>query len=114
MNTVRNSVRLIGRLGADPDVKTFENQKKLAKLNLATSESYTDQNGKKVDETQWHNLVMWGKQAEIAEKYLKKGTEIAVDGRLTSRSYEDKNGTKRYITEIVVREFSFVGAKKAD
>ncbi len=110
MNQVRNSVRLIGHLGQDPELKETA-KSKLVKLSLATSDSYKNEKGEKVEETQWHNLVAWGKQAEVAEKYLKKGSEIAIEGKLTSRSYEDKEGNKRFITEIVVRDFSFLGKK---
>lgn len=112
MNQVRNSVRLIGHLGQDPEFKEV-GKSKLVKFSLATKESYKNDKGEKVDETQWHNLIAWGKQAEIADKYLKKGSEIAVEGKLTNRSYEDKDGNRRYVHEIVVRDFSFVG-KKAD
>ena len=101
---------MIGHLGTDPELKET-GKSKLAKFALATNESYKNESGEKVEETQWHNLIAWGKQAEIAGKYLKKGTEIAIEGKLTSRSYEDKEGNKRYVTEIVVRDFSFLGKK---
>jgi single-strand DNA-binding protein len=110
MNQVRNSVRLIGHLGQDPELKAT-GKSKLAKFSLATNESYKNEKGEKVEETQWHNLIAWGKQAEIAEQYMKKGTEIAIEGKLTSRSYDDKEGNKKYITEIVVRDFTFLGKK---
>ena len=112
MNNLNNNVRLIGRLGMDPEVKELNSGKKLAKFSIATSDTYKDEEGKRVSDTQWHNLVVWGKQAEIAGKYLKKGTEVAVDGKLTSRSYTDKEGVKRYVTEIVINEFLMLGSKK--
>lgn len=112
MNNLRNSVRLIGNLGMDPEVKGLNNGKKLAKFSIATKESYKDENGERVTETQWHNLVVWGKQAEVAARYLKKGSEVAVEGKLTSRSYTDKEGVKRYVTEIMVNEFLMIGARK--
>lgn len=111
MSTLRNSVQLIGNLGNDPEVVNLESGRKLAKFSLATNETYKNQQGEKVTETQWHNLVVWGKTAEIAEKYLAKGREVAVNGKLTYRNYEDKNGVKRYITEIVVNDLQLLGAK---
>jgi len=105
MNTLRNSVRLVGNLGMDPEVKSFDNNKKLARLSIATHESYKNDKGEKTTETQWHNVVMWNTQAKFAEDYLKKGDEIAVEGRLSSRSYTDKDGNKRFVTEIVANEF---------
>ena len=111
MNSLRNSVRLIGNLGAAPEVKNLENGNKVAKLNLATNETYTNQKGEKITDTYWHNLVVWGKPAEIAEKYLNKGSEIAIEGKLTNRSYTDKDGVKKYITEIVVNDFLMLDKK---
>jgi single-strand DNA-binding protein len=112
MNTLRNSVRLVGNLGADPEVRSFDNDRKLAKMSLATKESYRNDKGERITDTQWHNLVLWGTQAKMAEEFLKKGDEIAVEGRLSSRSYVDKDGNKKYFTEIVVNEFLKVGMKK--
>lgn len=111
MSTLRNSVQLIGNLGNDPEIVTLESGKKLAKLSLATNETYKNQAGEKVTETQWHNLVAWGKTADVIEKFLTKGREIAVNGKITYRNYEDKNGTKRYFTEIVVNELQMLGGK---
>jgi single-strand DNA-binding protein len=111
MNNLRNSVRLIGNLGAAPEVKNLEKGNKVAKLSLATNETYTNTKGEKVTDTQWHNLVVWGKPAEIVEKYLTKGSEIAVEGKLTSRSYTDKDGVKKYFTEIVVNDFLMLDKK---
>ncbi|MFD2870878.1 single-stranded DNA-binding protein [Mucilaginibacter ximonensis] len=105
MNSLRNSVRLVGNLGMDPEVKTFDTNKKLARLSLATSESYKNEKGERVTDTQWHNLVIWGAQAQIAGDLLKKGDEIVIEGRLNNRSYIDKDGNKKYTSEIVVNEF---------
>ena len=112
MNTLRNKVQLIGNLGNSPEIITLDSGKKLAKFSLATNESYKNAEGEKVTETQWHNLIAWGKTAEIVEKYLEKGKEIAIEGKLTSRSYDDKDGNKRYITEVVVNELLMLGNKQ--
>ena len=109
MNALRNSVKLIGRLGQDPEVKTLDKGNKFAKFSLATSDSYIGKDGNKQEQTQWHNIVVWGNLAVICEKYLKKGKEIAIDGRLTYRNWEDKNGTKHTSSEIVLNELLFVG-----
>lgn len=109
MNTLRNKVQLIGNLGNDPEIITLESGKKLAKFSLATNDSYKDVNGEKVTQTEWHNLIAWNKTAEIVEQYVTKGKEIAIEGKLTSRSYEDKEGQKRYITEVVVNELLMLG-----
>lgn len=111
MNTLRNKVQLIGHLGANPEVKVFDSGKKKVNLSLATSENYRNASGEKIEQTQWHNLIGWSKIADIAEKYLKKGSEIAVDGKLQYRSYDDKNGEKRYITEIMINELVMLGKK---
>jgi single-strand DNA-binding protein len=111
MNALRNSVRLIGNLGDEPKVRKLDSGKKVAAFSIATNEIYYDQGGKKVSETTWHRLVAWGKQADIVENYLKKGSEIAVEGKLTNRSYEDKNGEKQYITEVVVNSLLMLGKK---
>lgn len=109
MNTLRNKVQLIGNLGNDPEVITLESGKKLAKFAIATNESYKNSNGEKVTDTQWHNIVAWGKTADIIEKYVAKGKEVAIEGKLTSRSYETKEGEKRYITEVVCNELLMLG-----
>ena len=109
MNTLRNKVQLIGNLGNDPEVITLESGKKLAKFAIATNESYKNSNGEKITDTQWHNIVAWGKTADIIEKYVAKGKEVAIEGKLTSRSYETKEGEKRYITEIVCNELLMLG-----
>ena len=111
MNSLKNSVRLVGNLGMDPDVKSFDNNKKLAKFSLATNESYKNDKGEKIVETQWHNLVLWGSQAKLAEDYLKKGDEVVVEGRLANRNYVDKDGNKRYFCEVVVNEFLKMGSR---
>ncbi len=108
MNNLRNSVRLIGNLGMNPEVKEVGNNKLLAKFSIATTESFKNDEGEKISDTQWHNLVAWGNQAKIAEKYLKKGNEVAIEGKLTSRSYNDKDGVKRFITEIIVHEILMI------
>jgi single-strand DNA-binding protein len=112
MNALRNKVQLIGNLGTDPEIKNFESGKKMARLSLATSDFYRDHDGKKVTNTQWHNLVIWGKMADIAEQYLIKGSQVAVEGRLSYRSYENKDGEKKYFTEIVVNDLVMLGGKK--
>jgi len=111
MNTLRNKVQLIGNLGNNPEIITLESGKKLAKFSIATNESYKNAQGEKVTDTQWHNIVAWNKTAEIIEKYLEKGSEIAIEGKLTSRSYDDKDGNKRYITEVVCNELLMLGSK---
>lgn len=109
MNTLRNKVQLIGNLGNDPEIINLESGKTLAKFNLATNESYTNSKGEKITDTQWHNVVAWGKTAQIIEKYMTKGKEIAIEGKLTTRSYDDKEGIKRYITEVVCNELLMFG-----
>lgn len=109
MKTLRNKVQLIGNLGTDPEISEIAEGKTVAKLSLATTDTYKKASGEKVTETMWHNLVAWGKTAEIAGKYLKKGNRIAIEGRLVNRSYEDKKGIKRYITEIVVNDLLMLG-----
>ena len=111
MNNLRNKVQLIGNLGMNPEIKTLDSGKKLAKFSIATNESYKNAKGEKIEDTQWHNLIAWGKTADIIEKYLEKGNEVAVEGKLTNRSYDDKDGNKRYITEIVVNEILMLGGK---
>lgn len=95
----------------DPEIRTFDNNRKLARLSLATNEWHKNEKGEKVTETQWHNIVIWGAQAKFAEDILKKGDEVAVDGKLSSRSYVDKDGNKKYVTEVVVSEFLKLGGK---
>lgn len=104
MNTLRNSVKLIGNVGNTPEIKTFENGKKLAHLNLAINEVYTNNDGEKIKDTQWHRVVAFGKTVDVIEKFVTKGKEIAIEGKLSSRSYEDKNGEKKHVTEVIVNE----------
>ena len=111
MSTLRNKVQLIGNLGKAPEIITLDSGKKLAKFSIATNETYKNAQGEKVTDTQWHNVIAWNKTAEIVEKYLDKGKEIAIEGKLTSRSYDDKDGNKRYITEVVCDELVMLGSK---
>ena len=104
MNNLKNRVQLIGNIGQEPEVKSFDSGKTKASFSLATSENYTDSDGKKVTDTQWHKIVAWGNTANYIESYLDKGNRIAVDGKLVHRSYNDKDGTTRYITEVLVNE----------
>lgn len=101
---MKNRVQLIGRVGQDPEVKTLDGGKKLATVSIATNDVYYKENGDKVEQTEWHRVTAWGKTAEIIEKYVVKGKEIGIEGKLTHRSYDDKNGEKRYVTEIVANE----------
>ena len=109
MNAIRNKVQLIGNLGKDPEVVQLENGGKLAKFSLATNETYKNNKGERITETQWHNVVAWGKLAEIVENYLTKGKEVAIEGKLTHRSYETQGGEKRYITEVKCNELMMLG-----
>ncbi len=103
MTSLKNSVQLIGRLGNKPDIRNFDSGKKMATFSLATNETFTNNKGEKTTDTQWHNIVVWGKKVDVVEKYLQKGSEVALEGKLINRSYE-KDGTKRYITEINLNE----------
>ncbi|OEY73666.1 single-stranded DNA-binding protein [Salegentibacter salarius] len=111
MSTIRNKVQLIGNVGREPEIVNLESGKKLAKFSVATNENYKNGNGERVTDTQWHNIVAWGKTAELVEKYVNKGKEVGVEGKLTSRSWDDKDGTKRYITEVVCNELLLLGQK---
>lgn len=111
MNALKNKVQLIGNLGNAPEVKNTESGKKLAKFSMATNETYRNAKGEKVTETQWHNLIAWGKVADLVEKLLSKGTEVAVEGKLINRNYTDKDGNKKYVTEILVNELLLIGNK---
>lgn len=113
MYALKNKVQLIGNLGAKPEVKNTESGKKRAQFSLATHETYRNAKGEKVDETHWHRLTAWGKVAEIAEKYLEKGKEIAIEGKLINRSYTDKQGNKKFITEVQVNELLMLGSRNA-
>ena len=109
MSTLRNKVQLIGHVGNEPEILNLESGKKLAKFSIATNESYKNSKGEKITDTQWHNIIAWGKTAEIIENYVPKGKEVGIEGKLTTRSYEDKEGQKRYITEIVCNELLLMG-----
>ncbi|MEX0315586.1 single-stranded DNA-binding protein [Flagellimonas sp.] len=109
MNSLKNKVQLIGNLGNDPEIVLMESGSKLAKFSLATNETYKNSEGEKVTDTQWHNIVAWGKTAEIAESYLEKGKEVMIEGKLVHRSYETKEGEKRYITEVKCNELLMLG-----
>ena len=111
MNTLRNKVQLIGNLGNDPEIITMDSGKKLAKFSIATNEVYKNASGEKVTDTQWHNVIAWGKTADIIEAYVTKGKEVAVEGKLTNRSWDDKDGNKRYTTEVVCNELLLLGSK---
>lgn len=114
MNSLKNSVRLIGHAGANPEIKSFENPdstaNRMARFSIATNDYYINKKGEKVENTEWHTVVAWGKAAELAEKLIEKGTELAIEGKLTTRTYE-KNGEKRYMTEIVMNEFVLLSKK---
>lgn len=104
MTTLSNNVQLIGRAGKDPEIKKFDKDRKVARFTMATNSYYYNQKGERVEDTQWHQLVAWGKTAEVVEKLVKKGSEIAVNGKLTNRSYEDKEGNTRYFVEVVLNQ----------
>ncbi|GAB3230873.1 single-stranded DNA-binding protein [Algoriphagus aestuariicola] len=106
-----NKVILVGNLGSDPEVKYLEGDKAVAKLRLATTESYKDRNGNRIDQTEWHDLEMWDGQAKIAEQYLKKGSQIYVEGKIKTDSWQDEQGQNRYRTKIRVLSFTMLGGK---
>ncbi|HPY67934.1 MAG TPA: single-stranded DNA-binding protein [Bacteroidales bacterium] len=109
---MRNKVLLIGNLGQDPEIKTLESGKKVARFTLATNESFKNSEGQKVEETTWHNIVAWNGLADTASRFLKKGREVAVEGKLVYRSYEDKKGVTKYITEIVLNDLLLLRSGK--
>ena len=111
MKSLRNSVQLIGRLGKDPEFLELKSGKKVARFSLATNESYRNQKGEKIEETQWHNVVAWENKAVFASDYLKKGMEIALEGKLIHRDYELSTGEKRYVSEINLNDVVMVGSK---
>ncbi|UBZ08349.1 single-stranded DNA-binding protein [Salegentibacter mishustinae] len=111
MSTIRNKVQLIGNVGREPEIVNLESGKKLAKFSVATNENYKNASGERVTDTQWHNIVAWGKTAELIEKYVNKGKEVGVEGKLTSRSWDDKDGNKHNITEVVCNELLLLGQK---
>jgi single-strand DNA-binding protein len=111
MNALKNRIQLIGNLGTSPEVKTLDSGSKVARFSLATSEYYTNKKGEKVTETQWHNVVLWGKLASIATKVLEKGSQVAIDGKINTRNYIDKEGNKKYFTEIVANDLLLITRK---
>lgn len=113
MSTLRNKVSLIGNVGNSPEITNLENGKKVIRISLATNEHFNNTKGEKVQTTEWHNVVAWGKTAEIIGRYAGKGKEIAIEGKLISRSYETEKGEKRYITEVVANEVLLLGADKS-
>lgn len=114
MYSLRNKVQLIGNLGKNPEIKNTDAGKKLAKFSVATNEIYTNNKGEKVKETQWHNIVAWGKMADVAEKYLEKGAEVVIEGKIITKDYVDKDGIKKYATEIQVNEMLLMGSKNQE
>ncbi len=112
MNTLRNTVSLIGNLGQDPAITEFGDNNKVARFSVATNESFKGKDGEWVTDTTWHNIVAWGKTAELCQNLLKKGSEIAIEGKLVNDSYETKEGEKRYKTEISLREFLLLNRDK--
>ncbi|WP_081210406.1 single-stranded DNA-binding protein [Salegentibacter sediminis] len=111
MSTLRNKVQLIGNVGREPEIVNLESGKKIAKFSIATNEHYKNAAGEKITDTQWHNIVAWGKTAELIEKYVNKGKEVGIEGKLTSRSWDDKEGQKHFITEVVCNELLLMGNK---
>lgn len=111
MNALQNKVQLIGNLGSDPDIRNTESGKKMARVSIATNENYRNAKGETIKETQWHNAIAWGKNAELMEKYLTKGSQVAIEGKLVSRNYVDKEGVKRYVTEVQVNDILFLNGR---
>ncbi|MBX2978606.1 MAG: single-stranded DNA-binding protein [Flavobacteriales bacterium] len=114
MNTLKNNVRLIGNLGFDPEVREIAKGRKVARMSLATNESYRNANGEYVTDTQWHTVVAWGQTADQVQRLLRKGSPVTLEGRLVHRSYDAKDGTKRYITEVVMNGFQVLGGTRQD
>jgi len=111
MNNVKNKVQLIGNLGNAPEIKILDGGKKLARISLATNETYKNAKGEKITETQWHNVIAWDKTAEIMEKYFTKGLEVLIEGKLVNHNYTDKEGIKRYATEVQANELLILTKK---
>lgn len=112
MNALRNKVTLIGHLGNDPELTTFENGKKVVRFNIATNESYKNEEGKRIENTQWHTIIAWNNLAKIVSENLKKGEQIALEGKLKHRTFESKNGEKRFVTEIEMNDMLFLTQNK--
>lgn len=108
-----NKALILGNLGKDPEVRHLESGKAVANFSLATSEAYNNKQGDKVTNTEWHNIVLWSPLAEIAEKYLKKGNQVYIEGKITTRSYDDKDGVTRYVTEVVGRDLTLLSNNNA-
>jgi len=106
-----NKVILVGNLGKDPEVRSLDAGRKVANFSLATTETYKNKNGERVEQTEWHNVVYYGPVAEVIEKYLRKGSQIYVEGKIRTRSYDDKEGIKRYVTEIIGDTMTMLGTK---
>ncbi|WP_207535752.1 single-stranded DNA-binding protein [Desertivirga arenae] len=109
-----NKVILVGHLGKDPEIRHLEGNTSVATFTLATSESYTNKQGQRVEQTEWHNIVAWRGLADIAAKYLQKGKQVYVEGKIRSRSYDDKDGNKRYVTEIIAENMTLLGKKEGE
>jgi len=112
MNTLRNKVQLVGNLGANPEMKTLDGNKRMARFTLATNDVYKNDKGELVKDTTWHNIVAWGKTAELVENHLEKGKQVIVEGRISNRNYTDKDGIKRYVSEIIINELLLLGDKQ--
>jgi len=108
MNTLKNRVHLIGNLGFDPEVREIAKGRKVARISVATNDSYRNASGERVTDTQWHTVVAWGRTAEMVERLLRKGAPVSLEGRLVHRSYETKDGSKRYVTEVVMSDFQLL------
>jgi single-strand DNA-binding protein len=113
MDSIKNKVTLIGHIGNAPEIRSFDNNKKMARMSVATNESYKNQKGERVTETTWHNVVMWNGLADLAERLIKKGSEVAIEGKIVNRNYIDKDGNKRYFSEIQANEFLLLGKAQA-
>jgi single-strand DNA-binding protein len=114
MNSLKNRVILIGNLGQNPEIRTTESGKKVTHFTLATDDGYKNGDGQKINETTWHNIVAWNGLADLAGKYLAKGRKVAVEGRIVYRSFEDKNGVTKNVTEIVLNDMVFLGPQKGN
>jgi single-strand DNA-binding protein len=114
MSSLRNKVQLIGNVGQDPVITDLEKGKRVARLTMATNEHYKNNQGERITNTEWHTVIGWGKLADIIEGFVTKGKEIAIEGKLTSRSYEDKEGNKRYVTEVVASEILLLGGTTSE
>ncbi len=112
MNTLKNKVHLVGNLGFDPEVREIAKGRKVARISVATNDSYRNASGERVTDTQWHTVVAWGQTAEMVERLLRKGSPVMLEGRLVHRSYEAKDGSKRYITEVVMNNFQLLPGQR--